>query len=308
MNARVIPAPTTPSLASGEERAIAFGGGGEWFTCWTLAYAATAKAHGVDLSNVDVTVGTSAGSIMGSYLTSGRVDSAYAQFKELAAHPEALEKMVVTDTGAESQVRATKVLSTATSTGTESIKEIARAAMASRNASAETYETSLEKLLFGNTWPSQAHHVTAIDCYTGERVIIAHDSGIPIATACAASSSVPGVNGPVWIDDHYCMDGGISTSSTHSDLVAGAKRVIVFSLMSQAPKSGAFGFAMRIDPDSIHAEVRYLESQGSKVMLICANPADGTTFMDPAQMALALELGAARAAKDAAALAAFWND
>lgn len=55
------------------------------------------------------------------------------------------------------------------------------------------------------------------------------DSGIDIATACAASSSLPGVNGPVWLGDHYCMDGGVSPSSTHSDILAGAQRVIIFS-------------------------------------------------------------------------------
>jgi NTE family protein len=308
MGPQIIPIPARPPLGTGKERAIAFGGGGEWFVCWTLAYCAIAQQNGTDLSTADVAVGTSAGSIMGSYLTGHEVAPAYGKFQQLSRDPAILQKMVVTDTGAASQGRASEVLSTAASTDTATVQLIGRAAMAARNVPAADYAASLTQLLGSPEWPSPAHHVTAIDCYSGERVIVSHDSGIPIAQACAASSSLPGVNGPVWLGDHYCMDGGVSESSTHSDLLAGAKRVIIFSMMSHAPKSGSFGFAMRIDPRSIHDEVSYLESEGSRVMLICADPAEGTDFMDPTQLSNALDLGAARAKSDADALAEFWND
>jgi NTE family protein len=272
-----------------------------------LAYCALAQQGGIDLSSADVTVGTSAGSIMGSYLTGRQVTPAYQKFLQLAQDPAVLRKMVVTDTGAASQIRATEVLGAATSADTATVQQIGRAAMASRNVPAVDYVASLAQLLGSPDWPSPAHHVTAIDCYSGERVVVSHDSGIPIAQACAASSSLPGVNGPVWLGDHYCMDGGVSASSTHSDLLAGAKRIVIFSMMSHAPKSGSFGFSMRIDPQSIRDEVGYLESAGSNVLLICADPTEGVDFMDPAQLKSALDLGAARARSDAGALAEFWN-
>ena len=308
MGPQVIPIPARPPLGTGKERAIALGGGGEWFVCWTLAYCAIAQQNGTDLSTADLTVGTSAGSIMGSYLTGHAVTPAYQKFLQLAQNPAVLAKMVVTNTGAASQLRATEVISTAASTDTATVQQIGRAAMAANNVPAADYATSLAQLLGSSDWPSPAHHVTAIDCYSGERVIVSHDSGIPIAQACAASSSLPGVNGPVWLGDHFCMDGGVSASSTHSDLLAGAKRVIIFSMMSHAPKSGSFGFSIRINPQSIHDEVSYLESGGSKVMLICADPAEGIDFMDPTQLKNALDLGAARAKSDADALAELWND
>jgi NTE family protein len=307
MDPRVIPIPARPALGTGKERAIALGGGGEWFVCWTSAYCAIAQQNGTDLSTADVSVGTSAGSIMGSYLTGHDVARAYQQFLQLAEDPAVLENMVVTNTGAASQLRAAEVVSAAASNDMATVQQIGRAAMAANNVPVADYAASLARLLGSPDWPSPAHHVTAIDCYSGERVIVSHDSGIPIAQACAASSSLPGVNGPVWLGDHYCMDGGISASSTHSDLIAGAKRVIIFSMMSHAPKSGSFGFSMRIDPRSIHDEVRYLESGGSRVMLICADPAEGIDFMDPTQLKNALDFGAARARSDADALAEFWN-
>ena len=230
-----------------------------------------------------------------------------AKLSQLAANPAALAKMVVTDTGTASQKRASQVLSSAKSTDVADIQAIGRAAMAAQNAPVANYVAALNQLLGGVVWPSPKHHITAVDCYTGELVIVSSDSGIDIATACAASSALPGVNGPVWLGDHLCMDGGISPSSTHSDALAGAERVIIFSMMSKPPKSGSFGLTMRTNPHEIHDEVGYLESKGSKVMLVCADPDDGIDFMDPTQLAKALALGAARARADVADLTSFWT-
>jgi NTE family protein len=308
MGPNVVAIPATAPLGAGAQRAIAFGGGGEWFVCWMLGYCVTAKAGGVDLQDVDLTIGTSAGSIMGAYVSSGTVGRAFTALSALAADPGAMAQMVVTDTGAASQKRATAVLRSAASSDVADLQAIGRAAMASQNAPVASYVASLDQLLGGMQWPSPKHHTTAVDCYTGELVIVSADSGIDIATACAASSALPGVNGPVWLGDHLCMDGGISPSSTHSDVLAGAARVIVFSMMSRPPTTGSFGFTLRTNPREIHDEVAYLESKGSTVKLICADPDDGTDFMDPSQLANALALGSARAQADLADLAAFWND
>jgi NTE family protein len=161
-------------------------------------------------------------------------------------------------------------------------------------------------------WPSRAHHVTAVDCYTGERVVIDADSGVPITTACAASSALPGVNGPVWIGDRYCMDGGVSTSSTHGDLLAGAQQAVIFSMMSLTPaeaaaRGGSFGFAERLAPGTAQREADALTAGGTRTLLVSANPEPGTDFMDPAQLAPAIEAGAARAAAVIDELAAVWH-
>ena len=56
------PYPATEPLGSGVDRAIALGGGGEWFTGFCLAYIHTLAENGIDLADADLTVGTSAGS------------------------------------------------------------------------------------------------------------------------------------------------------------------------------------------------------------------------------------------------------
>jgi NTE family protein len=297
---------------SGKRRGIAFGGGGEWFVAWTLAFLTSAKRQGVDLGSADLTVGTSAGSLVGAFLTSERLWRGTTEMKVLGEHPAILARMVKTSTGSPSQQRAAKALAEASSTERETVIDIGRAAMASRNASVDAYERSLRTMLGHGDWPSPAHHVTAVDCYTGERVVIDQASGVPIATACAASSSLPGVNGPVWIGDSYCMDGGVGTSSTHADLLAGVERAVIFSMMSLTPaeagaRSGSFGFAERLSPGTARREADALEAAGTKTLLVAANPDPGIDFMDPAQLAGAIEDGTARATAMIRDLAAVWE-
>lgn len=294
------------------ERGIAFGGGGEWFVAWTLSFLSTARRHGVDLGNADLTVGTSAGSIVGALLTSRRLWRGTKELDVLAAHPALVARMVRTSTDSASQRRAASVLAEARSTDRETIVEIGRAAMAARNAPVDAYERSLRALVGHGAWPSAAHRVTAVDCYTGERIVIDHASGVPIATACAASSSLPGVNGPVWIGDRYCMDGGVGTSSTHADLLAGVERAVIFSMMSLTPaeaaaRGGSFGFAERLHPGTARREADDLARAGTKTLLVAANPDPGIDFMDPTQLAVAIEDGAARATSMIDDLAGVWN-
>jgi NTE family protein len=301
------------ALGEGKQRGIAFGGGGEWFVAWTLSFLATARKHGVDLGDADLTVGTSAGSLVGAYLTSERLWRGEREMSFLADHPALLARMVKTSTGSESQRRAASALAEATSTEPETIVEIGRAAMAARNAPVEAYERSLRLMLGHGEWPSPAHHVTAVDCFSGERVVIDHETGVSIATACAASSSLPGVNGPVWIGDRLCMDGGVGTSSTHAGLLGGAARAVIFSMMSLTPAEaaahkGSFGFAERLHPGTARREAEALEAAGTRALLAAANPDPGIDFMDPAELAGALADGAARAEAMLDELAAVWND
>jgi NTE family protein len=52
-------------------RAVAFGGGDERFIAWLAGYTSGLAASGGDLAQADVTVGTSAGSIVGAVVKEG---------------------------------------------------------------------------------------------------------------------------------------------------------------------------------------------------------------------------------------------
>jgi NTE family protein len=310
-----VPYPSPDPLGTGVERAIAFGGGGEWFTAFCLAYVHALRESGIDLHRAELTVGTSAGSACGSFVAVDGGEAAFAQWTQLAAHPEALASEVKVDAPTPSRLRALTLMADATDTGADTITELGRAAMAARNASPAGYEQAVQHLLGGlSAWPSPAHHVTAVDCYTGERLLLGPDSGIPINVAVAASSSVPGVNGPIWLDDRLAMDGGVSPSSTHADVLVGAKRVIIFTLMSLTAEQAAalpktpFGFAEKAHPGNADAEKAMIEAAGGRAFVVVGDPPAGTDFMDPTQLQDAMARGAARAAVDREAIAALWND
>ena len=300
---RVVSYPAPDPIGRGKERALVLGGGGEWFVAWQLAYFTTLAEGGVDFSIADVVVGTSAGSAMGTLLTSGRLAQGANIFKWFAEHPEYMSQIVVVNTGAASQTRARELQATTKSHDPQSIKEMGRAAMAARNAPVENYQTAIQQIIGPMDWPSPAMHTTAVDCYTGERLIVYPDSGIPIRDAISASSSLPGIFGPTWLIDHCSMDGGISRSGTHADLMAGAKRVVVVALSNGDPQYA------QLSPfhAPIKEELDIVRKSGSEVFITYANPPKGTNFLDPKEMVLAAKMGAAKAKEDLAALSKLWN-
>gem|GEM_PF-5434269 len=68
------------------------GGGGECFAAWTAGYLHAPDTVGIDVLNADVVVRTSAGSLMGSTLTGGRLRRLAARFDLFAHFPPFLEK------------------------------------------------------------------------------------------------------------------------------------------------------------------------------------------------------------------------
>ena len=301
--ARVIPYPAAKPFGSGIARGLALGGGGEWFEAWQLAYVTTLAKGGVDLALAGAVVGTSAGSVLGTLLTSGRIAQGANEFIWLAEHPDVMERMVVASTGADSQTRARELQQTSKTSDLAAIQAMGRAAMAARNAPVAELQQSIQTIIGPMDWPSPSMHTTCIDCYTGERVVVSSDSGIPISHAISASMSLPGCFGPTWIGDHYCMDGGISRSGTHADLVAGAKRVVVISLSDGSPE-----FA-ELSPfhAPISEELDAVKKSGSEVFVTFANPPKGTNFFGPKQMPLASRMGMEKAKADIGTLAKFWN-
>jgi len=297
-------------IGGGSTRAVAFGGGGEWFIAWMVGYASGLHGEGIDLAAADVTVGTSAGALVGAAVKGGRIAEFTEALHQLAADPAAANDRLHITLGAASQARARAVMGSATDVTPASLQEIGRAAMAARNAPATAYVAAVDGLLGLDAWPG-GHHVTATDCYTGESLIIGAQSGVTIAQAAAASSSLPGVNGPTWLGDRLCMDGGVSPSSTHAEALDGARAVVIigmFDFSTSRPDhvNPAFGIAERLHPGTARREAAALSATGSTVHVVIANPDPRTDFMDPSTIGPAMAQGAARGAADAAALSEIW--
>lgn len=305
------PVPDTPSaspFARGLDRTLVLGGGGEYYVAWYCGFFHGLIEHGVDLTAAEMVVGTSAGSYAGSSLLSGRFAQLRSAFEFFGHFPGLFAKLAPVTAPNASQKRAQEINFAVKDGSPDSIRAIGHAALAADNRLNGDGVERLAWLLTGDSrtaWPTPKMFTTANDCYTGERIVVHQDvakrNGIALAHAAAASSSLPGVIGPTLLGQRFCMDGGISKSWAHTDLVAGSKRAIVITLTN-----GYEGALLSGIPHDIYKEIAALEAVGTKAMLIIAGTPPGVNLLDPGQIAPALRAGYERAATEAPKMKAFW--
>ncbi|MBU3638165.1 patatin-like phospholipase family protein [Polynucleobacter sp. AP-RePozz3-80-G7] len=307
----VHPAPFKNPFAQGKDRGLALGGGGTPLIAWYAGYCNALKKAGVDLSVADVVVGTSAGSIFGAMLTSGHMWRLMGEMDLFADFPKLLAEMMPALKFNASQLRAQRAELTVHDGSLASIQRIGKAAMASFNPDgvANHYKV-MRKLLTASAWPSDGMFTTAIDCFTGQRIVVSKADNVPIDVACAASSSAPGQVGPTFIKDRLCMDGGMSQSSTHSDVIAGVKRAIVISLGDGTINEQKQGLRLSSLPNTINQEVKDLEGGGTKTKHIVVGLPPGLSkvenLLDPKWIAPYLKYGNDRGIADIAMMKEFW--
>ena len=282
------PIPATASLGQGKDRALVLGGGGEFFIAWLLGFARGLRSAGVSYDLGEVIVGTSAGAIVGSAIAADHLGLLSDDF----------DFLVPTRAENPSQARARTVAESARDASITTIQSIGRAAMAARNPSIRNLELMIDVLSLGRSWPSSRFHATTNDCYTGERIVLSQASNIPISHAVCASVSLPGVFGPTWIGDRVCMDGAMCQTSTHVDLIAGAKRALVVALTDK-------GLRFSSIPNDIEQELKYVEAAGTKTLLIAADP-DKVNLLSPAEIEPALKAGYDRAVREGDRIKALW--
>ncbi|MFG1421219.1 patatin-like phospholipase family protein [Roseixanthobacter liquoris] len=306
------PVPDTPvacDLARDLDRTLVLGGGGEYYVAWYCGFFHGLLERGLDPSVAEMVVGTSAGSYLGSSLLSGRFQQMRTEFEFFSHFPGLFAKLAPVTAPNASQKRAQEINFGVKDGSPDSIRAIGHAALASDNHLNGNGVDRLAWLLTGDSrtgWPAAKMFTTANDCYSGERIVVHQDvarkNGIPLAHAAAASSSLPGVIGPTLLGQRFCMDGGISRTWAHTDLVAGSKRALVVTLTN-----GYEGSLLSGIPHNIHTEISALEATGTKTMLIIAGTPPGVNLLDPRQIEPALRAGYERAKIEAPKIQAFWH-
>ena len=289
---------------AGKEHALVLGGGGVYFVAWQVAYLNGLIKRGVELDKAEIIVGTSAGSLVASILANGGIKRFGKQVDWISRVPALVGLLAPAANFHPSQQRAIEMFRTADNNRPETIRSIGHAALAAHAPSPAEMRRSTGFAIAARGWPSDALHITAVDTYTGERLVITSDAGVSSIRAAAASSAVPGVFSPQPIHDRRCMDGGVSGSGTHCDLVAGAGRALVISLTAALKPEVA---GMTIQPTNLADELTELHRAGTKAFARGPNKVDITRLMDPTATPEAIALGEEQAANDAVEMAAFWN-
>jgi NTE family protein len=275
-------------------RALVLGGGGVTGVAWELGMLCGLRDQGVDLTEADLIVGTSAGAVVGAQIATG-VDPEERYAAQLV--PPDGEAAAALGRGTLLRLALAAV---AGGRDPQRVRaRIGRFALRARTGPEAERITVIGRRLPVHEWPRRGLRITAVDAHTGEFVVLDRDSGVPLVEAVAASCAVPGVWPPVSTGGRRLVDGGVR-SSANADLAAGCDQVVVL-----APIVRALGPIV-----GVGTQVAALRAQGARVVLVspdaAALTAIGRNVLDPAHRAAAARAGRAQAAAAADGIGAVW--
>jgi NTE family protein len=277
------------------ERALVLGGGGVTGIAWELGILAGLADAGLDLSDADVVIGTSAGSVVAAQIASGvPLDELY---ERQLAPPDG--EIAATLGGAAALTIMRSFL------GSRDVRSarrrIGRMALAANTVPESERLEVFSSRLVSREWPRDRRLlVTAVDAETGEFSVFGKDSGVPIAAAIAASCAVPGVWPPVTIHGRRWIDGGIRTSA-NADLAHEYRRVIIVAPV-------ATGTSFTPGPKRQAAQ---LQRYGALSTVVSPDSAAGKAIgrnpLDPARRAGAARAGRQQASDVASSVREVWT-
>ncbi|GAA0655359.1 patatin-like phospholipase family protein [Kitasatospora atroaurantiaca] len=277
------------------DRALVLGGGGLVGGAWAIGMLAGLADAGVDLTAADLVIGTSAGSLIGAQLASGR--SVEELYEEQLGGPDGGVTVRVT------LGQTARFLWAALGSRNPEIavRRLGRAALGARTVPESDVHEAIGTLLPVRDWPGRPLKVAAVDARTGELTVFDSGSGVSLPLAVAASCAVPLVWPPITLGQRRLVDGGIR-STANADLASGHRRVAIIAPIPKGP--GPMPSTAR--------QAAELTRDGAEVALAvpgdAARRAMGRNLLDPARRAAAARAGRAEADAYAATMAAVWND
>jgi NTE family protein len=258
--------------------ALVLAGGGVTGVAWETGVLMGLHDAGHDIiGNLDLVVGTSAGSTVGAQILSG-TDIADLYAGQIAEKHNEISPQL--DLEALATIFGEMALGGTTSD--EQRIRIGELALASTTVDEATRRAVIEKRLPSHNWPTTPLILTTIDALTGEFVTWTKDSGVSLVDAVTSSCAVPSVWPCVTINGRRYYDGGLR-NSTNAYLAKGHEDVIVIAPMTGGPST------------IVNAELDELKASGSTIRMIVADAeaieAMGPNSLDPRFRRVAAEHG-----------------
>jgi len=292
------------------ERALVLGGGGSAGNAWLIGVIAGLSDAGLDVTEADLIIGTSAGSTAAAQVTSASPTQLLADI--LLAAPQQLTGPVGSDGGrvrigpVTDHMRRTGEIIAAAQDAADMRRRLGAAALhmdaASDGSGRTQWRATVAARLPSPHWPRRTVLITAVDAHTGQPVVFDRHSGVDLVDAIAASTA----SGPPYgIGDSRYIDGGYRRSSENADLAAGCGRVLVLSPLggrSRAPVAWGMHLAAQVDE---------LRAGGSRVETIVPDDnsldAFGGNLMDPSTRPPAARAGYDQGRDLGEQLTEFWR-
>jgi len=286
-------------------RALVLGGGGPVGIAWEAGLLAGLAEGGIDFSEADLIVGTSAGAFVGAQIAMGRAagdianaiiaEQARARPAAVGGHPRPSDPMALV-----------RKMQEAALSGRDA--EAVRRDIGAFALSTETMDEASFIASFGRSfrgladdfWPDRPFACTATDALSGAFVLWDRAAKVGLARAVASSCSLPGIFPPITIRGRRYIDGGM-----HSGWIADITKeqdIVVVVAMRTMGGDPAFVERMRHGRE---AEISNLRKAGVRVELVVPNSASMTAVGDnthdprvrPAAARAGLDQGRAAAAE-----------
>ncbi|GAA2747204.1 patatin-like phospholipase family protein [Terrabacter aerolatus] len=290
-------------------RALVLAGAGAAGNAWELGLVAGLLEDGVDLTEADLVIGTSAGSTVAAQITSGTAPSELYAAILAEVPPPAAGRPTATGGQApgasgQSYLEWSDAVIAAAADPADMRRRMGTAALeraASEASPQARWRDVVASRLPSRHWPSRAVLIPAVDARTGEPVVFDRHSGVDLVDAVAASTSAVT---PYPIGDRLFLNGGYRRSE-NADLAAGFGRVLVLS-----PFGGRTRMPLAWGMD-LATQVAELRSGGSTVETVFPDAGAGDVFganaLDPSTRLPAARGGHAQGRALAASLAGFWG-
>ena len=259
--------------------ALVLGGGGSAGNAWLIGVIAGLFEAGLDVTEADLIIGTSAGSTAAAQITSATPAELLAAI--LAAAPQPRTGPAGSDRGpvpirpATNHMETTSAIIAAAEDAADMRRRMGAWALetdAASHSSAQTqWRATVAARLPSQLWPQRRMLITAVDAHTGEPVVFDRHSGVDLVDAVAASCA----SGFAYsIGGSRYIDGGYRSNAENADLAAGYARVLVLSPFggrSRTPVDWGMHLATQVDE---------LRARGSRVETIFPDSNSRTAFGD----------------------------
>ncbi|MGD2045103.1 MAG: patatin-like phospholipase family protein [Gemmatimonadota bacterium] len=279
-------------------RALVLGGGGVTGIAWHTGLLLGLEERGVDVSDCDLAIGTSAGATVAAQLTSG---VPLSDLFERQVNPDRQVPELEPGIGSLRMLFRFLPVMLIRNDLDRLRKRMGRIAMRSATVAPETRRQVIEQRLPRHEWPETALTLAAIDAESGEERWLDAETGAGLVDAVAASCAVPGVWPPVLIDGRHYYDGGIP-SPDNATRASGYGAVLILSPMGGTKSGGLV--------ERLAGEIAALERSGSRTAAIVPDAATraaiGRRVLDPSKRADAAKAGLEQGRRDASELSEPW--
>lgn len=312
MNITSSSAPVAASRSSERKRALVLGGGGSTGNAWLIGLIAGLFDAGLDVTDADLVIGTSAGATAAAQLSGASPADLFAAIVASAPSPPpqpvAPDQERVRSASVADRLGRMRAMIAASESHADMCRRLGAAAIEVTGDPEQATRTrtrwraTVAARLPSPGWPERRMFLTAVDANTGEPIAFNRSSGIDLVDAVAASCAGGGFAYP--IGDHHYIDGGYRSNPDNADLAAGHERVLVLSPLggeSLFPKEWGMQLA---------AQVETLRADGSRVETIFPDGSAahlfGANAMDVSLRPAAARVGFDQGGSLAERLKSFW--